>query len=492
MQVICDQNEVGLKHKDDPTIVGWMHGDEPDNAQTLPGGKGYGPPIEPKRIIEDYRKLVAADPTRPVMLNLGQGVAWDGWYGRGVRTRHAEDYSEYVKGCDIASFDIYPVAHDHKEVAGKLWFVASGVVRMPQGGGEIATNVVMTIVEVDGQPRHVLLHGYLFIHLPSERVVVSTGYGIYQDGGKEISVRSNVDSARFVKEWHEFARTDNYLRGRAFYADGQLIESKRSYRWSDIVLPKEVRQALDLHVENFFTNSKRLRKLGLKGRRGLILAGPPGTGKTLLGKVLANELDGVSFIWILPRHVRNGESFEAAMSVARFVSPSVVFLEDLDLFGEDREAQGGGVLLGELMNQLDGVAENEDILTIATTNRLEMIEKALRNRPGRFDRVLKLDGLDETCRRMMLTRLLANADISPDDMDHLVQATRDCTGAQIEELANTVYLLAVQQDNGDAVIGGGMANDDSVRVTRSLLDAAMKGLLGERKAPMGFLGAASR
>ena len=130
MQVICDQNAVGLKHKDDPTIIGWMHGDEPDNAQAVPGGKGYGPPIEPKRIVEDYGKLVAADPARPVMLNLGQGVAWDGWYGRGVRTRHPEDYAEYVKGCDIASFDIYPVAHDHKDVAGKLWFVASGVERL--------------------------------------------------------------------------------------------------------------------------------------------------------------------------------------------------------------------------------------------------------------------------------------------------------------------------------------------------------------------------
>ncbi len=49
MQVICDQNAVGLTHKDDPTIIGWMHGDEPDNAQELPGGKGYGPPIPPAR-----------------------------------------------------------------------------------------------------------------------------------------------------------------------------------------------------------------------------------------------------------------------------------------------------------------------------------------------------------------------------------------------------------------------------------------------------------
>ena len=130
--VICDQNEVGLKHKDDPIIVGWMHGDEPDNAQSLPSGKGYGPPIAPDKIIADYKRLRAADPTRPVTLNLGQGVAWDGYYGRGVRTNHPEDYLEYVKGCDIVSFDIYPVVHEKPAVRGKLWYVAEGVRRLIQ------------------------------------------------------------------------------------------------------------------------------------------------------------------------------------------------------------------------------------------------------------------------------------------------------------------------------------------------------------------------
>ena len=130
MKVICHQNEVGLKHIDDPTIIGWMHGDEPDNAQPLEGGKGYGPPIAPVKIIEDYQKIRSVDPTRPVILNLGQGVAWDGWHGRGVRTNHPEDYPEYVKGCDIASFDIYPVVHSKPDVAGQLWYVARGVERL--------------------------------------------------------------------------------------------------------------------------------------------------------------------------------------------------------------------------------------------------------------------------------------------------------------------------------------------------------------------------
>ncbi|MBI3829286.1 MAG: hypothetical protein HY291_07205 [Planctomycetes bacterium] len=133
MPVICAQNAVGLKHKDDKTIVGWMHGDEPDNAQPLPGGKGYGPPILPSKIVEDYKKLRETDPTRPIILNLGQGVAWDGWYGRGTRTNKPEDYPEYMKGCDLVSFDIYPVVADKPDVKDKLWLVPFGVKRLREG-----------------------------------------------------------------------------------------------------------------------------------------------------------------------------------------------------------------------------------------------------------------------------------------------------------------------------------------------------------------------
>ncbi len=145
MQLICSQNRVGLAHKDDPTIIAWMHGDEPDNAQSLGEGKGYGPPIAPERIVADYERIKAADPSRPVLLNLGQGVAWDGWYGRGVRTNHPEDYPLYIQGCDIASFDIYPAVHDKPQVAGNLWFVARGVERLVQWSE--GTKVVWNCIE---------------------------------------------------------------------------------------------------------------------------------------------------------------------------------------------------------------------------------------------------------------------------------------------------------------------------------------------------------
>jgi hypothetical protein len=131
MPVICEQNEIGLKHRDDPIIVGWMHQDEPDNAQLVGedpmGRKIYGGPVPPREIVERYKQMRVRDPDRPVLLNLGQGVANDLWKGRGSGA-HPDDYFSYVKGCDIVSFDVYPVAGLNDE--NLLWYVAKGVARL--------------------------------------------------------------------------------------------------------------------------------------------------------------------------------------------------------------------------------------------------------------------------------------------------------------------------------------------------------------------------
>ncbi|HET6384103.1 MAG TPA: hypothetical protein VFJ58_11990 [Armatimonadota bacterium] len=129
MPVICAQNSVALKHLNDPTILAWLQDDEPDNAQA-DGKGGYGPPTTPAEIVRRYNAMHAADPTRPVYLGLGQGVAWDNWVGRGVRTNKPDDYPLYAKGGDIISFDIYPVVNDNAEIKGKLWKVPFGVERL--------------------------------------------------------------------------------------------------------------------------------------------------------------------------------------------------------------------------------------------------------------------------------------------------------------------------------------------------------------------------
>lgn len=139
MPVICAQNAVGLAHRTDPTIVGWMHGDEPDNAQAVTdpatGKQSYGPCIPPDRIVADYARIKAQDPTRPILLNLGQGVANDAWVGRGPGAK-LEDYATYVNGGDLVSFDVYPVAGlDRPDSADFLWYVPKGVDRLTHWTG---------------------------------------------------------------------------------------------------------------------------------------------------------------------------------------------------------------------------------------------------------------------------------------------------------------------------------------------------------------------
>ncbi len=290
-----------------------------------------------------------------------------------------------------------------------------------------------------------------------------------------VAVRSSHDSAAFFQRWLQYAREHNYLRGRAFFADGDLVERDRRYTWDDILLPHKVKRAVQTHVQGFLANRDRLRALGVKARRGLILEGRPGTGKTLLGKVLADTL-GVSFLWVTPRHVESPRSFDYILRLARFVAPTVVFLEDLDLFAEDRRGKGW-MGLGELMNQLDGAVENEDIITIATTNRLEVVEEALRNRPGRFDRVLTLDTMDETCRRRLLVKLLAKAEVASEDMSYLIASTEDHTGAQLEELANTLYILAVECDASGS--GNGDGAPPTPLVSRQSIDETLEEVQAE-------------
>lgn len=151
MYAIVGQDSVGLANKDDPTIVGWwMTPDEPDNAQPAPGG-GYGPPVDPAKLVTQYQAYKAADPTRPVWLGLGQGVAYDGWEGRGS---NAPPESGYAPASDIVSFDIYPYNNcggdpNEQVTCGQFWLNALGVDRLHQWsnrGQAVWTDVETTVI----------------------------------------------------------------------------------------------------------------------------------------------------------------------------------------------------------------------------------------------------------------------------------------------------------------------------------------------------------
>jgi hypothetical protein len=136
LYAILGQDSVGLADIADPTVAAtvvgwWMSPDEPDNAQPASGG-GYGPPVSPATLVTQYGAYKAKDPTRPVFLGLGQGVAYDAWEGRGSG---APAESGYVAASDIIAFDIYPYNNcggdtNEKATCGQFWLNAFGVDRL--------------------------------------------------------------------------------------------------------------------------------------------------------------------------------------------------------------------------------------------------------------------------------------------------------------------------------------------------------------------------
>lgn len=154
MYAIIEQDAVGLANIDDPTIVAWwMDPDEPDNAQPVAGG-GYGPPVAPATLVTRHDSYTKVDPTRPVFLGLGQGVAYDAWEGRG---NNAPPESGYPAAADIVAFDIYPYNNcggDSNEMAtcGQFWLNAFGIDRLHQWStrGQAAwTDFETTVIAAD-------------------------------------------------------------------------------------------------------------------------------------------------------------------------------------------------------------------------------------------------------------------------------------------------------------------------------------------------------
>jgi hypothetical protein len=121
MPVVCEQAGVWAANLSDSNILGWLQADGPDNAQEQADGS-YGPCIEPSVTQARYLEMNEADPTRPVLLLLGQGVATPDWVGRGDCTGHTEDYPEYAKAADILVNYTYPIANQRP-----LELVATGI-----------------------------------------------------------------------------------------------------------------------------------------------------------------------------------------------------------------------------------------------------------------------------------------------------------------------------------------------------------------------------
>ncbi len=226
--------------------------------------------------------------------------------------------------------------------------------------------------------------------------------------------------------------------------------------FADVAGADEEKQELE-EIVDFMKNPRKYQELGARIPKGVLLVGPPGTGKTLLAKAVAGEA-GVPFFSIsgsdfVEMFVGVGASrVRDLFDQAKKHTPSVVFIDEIDAVGRQRGAGLGGghdereQTLNQLLVEMDGFTENQNIIVMAATNRRDILDPALL-RPGRFDRQIVVSYPDIKGREEILKVHTKNKKLSPDiNLATIAKTTAGFTGADLENLVNEAALLAARKN----------------------------------------------
>jgi cell division protease FtsH len=211
-------------------------------------------------------------------------------------------------------------------------------------------------------------------------------------------------------------------------------------------------------IVSYLRNSTLYKAAGAEVPKGILLEGPPGTGKTLIAKAIASESDAnfisVSasefielFVGLGAAKVRN------LFKTARDNKPSIIFIDEIDSIGRQR---GAGINMGndereqtlnQLLAEMDGFAQNDEVLVIAATNRKDVLDSALL-RPGRFDRLINVPLPDKPSRVKILEVHMRNKQFSYDiNAQLLAEMTGGFSGAQLKNLINEGAINAARAGN---------------------------------------------
>ena len=233
--------------------------------------------------------------------------------------------------------------------------------------------------------------------------------------------------------------------------------------WQDIGGLEPVKQLLVEAVEWPLRYAESFRRIGIDAPKGILLYGPPGTGKTMLAKAVANESES-NFITVKGSALLSkwyGESekrVEEIFHKARQVSPSIIFLDELDALVPVR---GGGAgephvterVVNQLLSEMDGLEELHGVVVIGATNRPDIIDPALL-RPGRFDELIMAPVPDVESRRKIFQVHLKKVPLAEDiDMEALIGQTDNYTGADIAAVVRKAGRLALREDMAADKIG---------------------------------------
>ena len=299
----------------------------------------------------------------------------------------------------------------------------------------------------------------------------------------EIAAEDPDFAARIAVEVRASALEHNIYRrqvvsfGRDMFGERETVLSfhrRPSMTLDDVILPTETVDAITRQVVGVAHHRAQLLAAGQHLKRGLLLYGPPGVGKTHTVRYLMSELTETTIVQLA------GDTLHligAACSVARTLQPAMIVVEDVDLIAEDRDMYAGSSpMLFQLLNEMDGLAEDADVVFLLTTNRADLLEPALAERPGRVDQAVALEKPDREARRRLFALYRAALDVDESRLDSVLSRTDGVTASFLKELLRRAAVRAAEASPD------GVEPTGPLSVSADQLDAALDELLDTRNA----------
>lgn len=285
----------------------------------------------------------------------------------------------------------------------------------------------------------------------------------------------------FISGVEDIAEKENIYRGKKIEFGGRMqFLDVKDKSWDSIILSPLIKREIRANTVCFLKKREMWSTFGIPSKRGVLLAGEPGTGKTIICKALMAESKGITCITTDAYGLGADGYITELYEMAEDLSPSIVFIEDIDLIGLNREEYhySGGSALVALLAALDGVEEKQGIITVATTNNIQSLDRALSRRPSRFDHVIEIPfpGIEE--RKKIVGLLCRKIPLDEPSREYIAQKTEYCSPAQLQEI---IFSLAIEcQDE---------LSDDLwafLEPSRKDIDRAISRIKGRNKLHLGF------
>jgi len=366
------------------------------------------------------------------------------------QTINVKSFPKYKKS--LLAVSSAKIIENKFKVIQKLWFNYMGDVESSQSE-EVQTSIDKTT--------NSLVKGYLFLEVKENKkhfifaidFIEGWNSGYIAMYCKE---KDSKDASILMADIIEDSRVNNFFKGSKITPQGKFIKTD-STTMDDIILKDEIKKRITSGTIDMLNNVELYKKNNVPIKRGILMEGEPGTGKTLVAKALCNQIKS-TFIWVTADDVTFPDDVTHIYDMARELTPAIILFEDIDYIGKNRAGERGSYdkVTGELLNQMDGVDSNEGIITLASSNYPKALDKALRNRPGRFDVRVRFELPDADLREKMLNKFLEKTDFSNLDITKIVKITDGYTGAYIKELVTATIMLALEdkstEEGGKAIL----------------------------------------